>query len=130
MGTNRGDLASFEARTRRREIATVVASAAAVALTLSSCSGGDGPASLRSVALEPDGRTLELEFVVCNPSHLEVRAREMPEEVVLAVSVGDGSEEDCAAIEHVVLDQPFADRRVVVEGAGEIDVHRLAPADP
>ncbi len=107
-----------------------VTSTVAVALTvtavvvLGSCSRGGGAPSLRSAQLDPDGRTLELEFAVCNPSPFEAEVRETPSDVVLSLSVGDGTAEDCAAVMRVVLDQPLADRPLIVDG-GEIDVQRL-----
>jgi hypothetical protein len=110
--------------------------AALLALSVcGSCGGGNvGASSLRTATLLSDNRTLELEFDVCNASPFDVAVEEeTASEVVLAVSVGGGTDDACADGATIVLPQPLGDRRVMVEGADgtyEIDVFRYGGGGP
>jgi hypothetical protein len=114
---------------------SVAALALLALLGCSSCGGGNaGASSLRTATLLSDNRTLELEFDVCNASPAEVTVEEeTASEVVLAVSVGGGTDDACADGAMVLLSQPLSDRRVMIEGADgtyEIDVYRPGGGGP
>ena len=107
----------------------VLAHAVAVLLVVAACRSPG--ATLRSVTLDADGRTLSLEYGVCAPVAVEVE--ESPVEVVLTVDVGDSTGDDCAGGAVVELAEPLGERRVLVAGSGdpiEVGVHRYGAVGP